>query len=135
VTASEADAAEVLARFVRGQQEMDLDLVVSCWHDDVEVEHPLRPDRSWKGADTFRTVTARIWSQNPERHWRLVASAIDGNTIFLETVTEHADGSVTPLMGIMEVEDGKIRRGRMYTDRPTRDGFSMVDWVRDLNPE
>ena len=52
-------AADVLARFVRGQQEMDLDLVVSCWHDDVEVEHPLRPDRSWKGAETFREVTAR----------------------------------------------------------------------------
>jgi limonene-1,2-epoxide hydrolase len=56
-----------------------------------------------------------------------------GNTIFLETVTEHAEG-VTPLMGIMEVEDGKIRRGRMYTDNPIDDGASMTEWVGDLNP-
>jgi hypothetical protein len=116
VSADSREAEEVLARFVRGQHEMDLDMVTSCWHDDVVVEHPLRPDRSWRGAETFRQATARIWGQHPERHWTLVASAVVGNKIFLETITEHADGSATPLMGIMEVEDGKVRRGRMYTD-------------------
>ena len=127
------DAEAVLARFVKGQQEMDLDLLVSCWHEDCEVTHPLRPARSWRGAETFRQVTARIWANKPDRHWSLVASAVVGDTIFLETVTEHAEG-VTPLMGIMEVEDGKIRRGRMYTDNPINDGASMTEWVSDLNP-
>ena len=35
----------------------------------------------------------------------------------------------------VEVEDGKIRRGRVYTDVPAHDGVDMDDFVRRLNPD
>jgi hypothetical protein len=41
-----------------------------------------------------------------------------------------ADGTLVPCMNIFEVEDGKIRRGRVYTDRPTRDGMSIDAFAR-----
>jgi hypothetical protein len=51
----------------------------------------------------------------------------------METLTHHADGSKVPAIGIYELEDGKIRRARAYTDRPTQDGLSMERWVHNMN--
>jgi hypothetical protein len=62
-----------------------------------------------------------------------VSSAVVGNVIYLETVTYHADGSVIPCFSILEVEDGQIRRARIYTDRPAHDGLTMDGWVEEMN--
>jgi hypothetical protein len=48
-------------------------------------------------------------------------------------LTYHADGSIVPCVSVLEVEDGKIRRARVYTDHPMRDGLSMDGWVHDMN--
>jgi hypothetical protein len=40
---------------------------------------------------------------------------------------------MVPCVTIMEVEDGKIRRARVYTDRPVADGLSMDGWVHEMN--
>jgi hypothetical protein len=40
-----------------------------------------------------------------------------------------------PALGLLlEFGDGKIRRGRVYTDRPTHDGFCGVRFAHDINP-
>jgi ketosteroid isomerase-like protein len=127
------DASAVLQRWVKAMEEKDLDALVSCWHPDVVVVHPLRPDRSWHGSDTFRRVQARIWERNPTNRWEAVSSGVVGNRIFLESLVEHADGTMLPCVSILEVEDGKIRRGRVYTDRPMHDGLSMDGWVHEMN--
>lgn len=127
------DANAVLQRYLKAQEDRDLDALVSCWHTDVEVVHPLRPDRSWRGSDTYRRQWARIWEGNPTSRFEVVSTAVVGNRIYLETSIEHADGTMVPNMNILEVEDGKIRRGRAYTDKPVRDGVDMDGFVRDLN--
>jgi ketosteroid isomerase-like protein len=129
------DAAAVLSRYLRSQSTKDLDGLVSCWHDDVEVVHPLRPDRSWQGIDTYRRAWARIWANNPESRFEVLSADVVGDRIYLEALVEHADGTMVPNMNILEVEGGKIRRARVYTDVPRRDGVSLDTFVEDLNPE
>jgi ketosteroid isomerase-like protein len=134
LTVSNDDANSVLRRYLRAQEEKDLDALASCWHADVEVTHPMRPDRSWRGRDTYRRAWARIWEVNPHSRFEVLSTAVVGNRIYLEALVEHADGAMIPNMNILEVEDGTIRRGRVYTDRPTRDGVSMDDFVDSLSP-
>jgi len=127
-------ARTVLRRYLKAQADKDLEALVSCWHPDVEVTHPMRPDLSWRGLDTYRQAWTRIWETNPHSRFEVVSTAVAGNRIYLEALVEHADGTMVPNMNVLEVENGKIRRGRVYTDRPTRDGVSMSAFVRDLNP-
>jgi len=128
------DAQAVLRRYLQAQADKDLDALVSCWHADVEVVHPLRPDRSWSGIDTYRRQWERIWESNPDHAFELVSATVDGNRIYLEALVEHADGTMVPNMNVLEVEDGRIRRGRVYTDTPVRDGVDMDRFVLDMNP-
>jgi ketosteroid isomerase-like protein len=115
----------VLRRYLRAQLTDDLEALVSCWHPDVEAVHPLRPDLSWRGIDTYRRNWERIRAGGPRGRWSPVCTAVAGNRIYLETVTEHHDGTVVPCVSILEVEDGLIRRARVYTDRQVRDGVSL----------
>jgi ketosteroid isomerase-like protein len=128
------EARAVLRRYLKAQEDRDLEALVSCWHPDVEVTHPMRPDLSWRGLETYRQAWARIWETNPHSRFEVVSTAVAGNRIYLEALVEHADGTLIPNMNVLEVENGKIRRGRVYTDRPTRDGVTMNVFVRDLNP-
>jgi limonene-1,2-epoxide hydrolase len=128
------DASAVLSRYLKAQEEKDLEALVSCWHPGVEAFHPLRPDRSWQGVDTYRRAWARIWDHNPQSRFEVVSSGVVGNRIYLEALVEHADGTMVPNMNVLEVEDGKIRRARVYTDIPQRDGINMDAFVQSLNP-
>jgi limonene-1,2-epoxide hydrolase len=128
-----ADATEVLSRLVTAQREQDVDALVSCWHSDADGIHMLRPDHSWHGMETYRRVMTCLFDASATSREDFVCSAVDGNRFFLETATHHADGSVVPCVAIFEVEDGKIRRARIYTDVPRRDGKSMDNWIHELN--
>src|SRR5262249_7660116 len=112
------DAATVLQIYLKAQQDKDLDALVSCWHPDVQAVHPMRPDRNWSGLDTYRRQWARIWDYRPDSKFEVVSTAVSGNVIYLEALTETADGTMVPHMNVLEVEDGKIRRARVYTDKP-----------------
>jgi hypothetical protein len=127
-----SDAEDVLRRYVQAKEDRDLEALVACWHPDIEAYHPLRPDRSWSGVETYRRTWAAILA-NPDPPFELVHADVAGNRIYSETVTRHADGTLVPCFSILEVEDGQIRRARVYTDRPTHDGRSMDAWVDELN--
>lgn len=129
------EAKAVLERYIKAQEEGDIEALVSCWHPEVEAVHPLRPDRSWQGRESYRRFWARQWSGSRRgRNTILIAEAV-GSRIFLEGVTEHEDGTLVPNMNIFEIEDGMIRRARVYTDVPRSDGVSMDAFVNSMNPE
>lgn len=131
---SDADAQAVLDRYLRAQQEKDLDALVSCWADDIEAVHPMRPDRSWRGIDTYRRAWSTIWANNPASRFEVVSADVVGDRIYLQALVEHGDGTMVPNMNILEVEDGRIRRATVYTDTPVRDGVDMDQFVDELNP-
>jgi limonene-1,2-epoxide hydrolase len=127
----DAEAAEAcLQRYIKAQEDFDLETLVSCWHPDVEIEHPLRPDRSWKGRETYRQVWSRQWKTGGHRN-EIISTAVVGNRVYLEAVVQHGDGTRVPNMNVFEIEDGMIRRGRVYTDVPTHDGVGITDFARD----
>jgi ketosteroid isomerase-like protein len=127
------DAADVLARYLSAQENKDLDALVACWDPEIEAIHPLRPDRSWSGIDTYRRAWARIWEANPDSRFEVVSAATVENRIYLEALVEHSDGVMVPNMNILEVENGRIHRARVYTDTPLRDGVDMDRFVENLN--
>jgi hypothetical protein len=128
------EASEVLQRYMNAKEDKDLDALVSCWHPDIEVVHPMRPDRNWQGLDTYRQIWGMIWERSPEGQYEVVTSDVIGNRIYLETVRESSDGTMIPCMNIFEVQDGKIRRARVYTDKPTRDGVSIDGFAHQVDP-
>lgn len=129
-----SEAEDVLQRYLKAQQDRDLDALVACWHPDIEVVHPMRPDRNWSGLDTYRRQWALIWERTPNSRFEVVSSAVVGNRIYLEALTEMSDGTMVPHMNILEVEDAKIRRGRVYTDKPRHDGVSIDGFAQEVNP-
>jgi ketosteroid isomerase-like protein len=128
------DAEAVLQRYLKAQEEKDLDALVACWHPDVEVVHPMRPDRNWRGLDTYRRQWALIWQRRPESRFEVVTADVIGDRICLEALTEVSDGTMIPHMNILEIEDGRIRRARVYTDKPTRDGMTIDGYAQAINP-
>jgi hypothetical protein len=129
-----SEAEDVLQRYLKAQEDGDLEALVACWHPDVEIVHPLRPDRSWSGRDTYRRGWERMWATNAGKN-ELVSAGVIGNTIYLEAVVEHGDGTRVPNMNVFEVEDGMIRRGRVYTDVPVHDGTKINEFSRALEPK
>jgi limonene-1,2-epoxide hydrolase len=127
------DAEAVLARYLKAQEDKDLDALVSCWHRDIEAVHPLRPDRSWHGQDTYRRQWTRIWENNQNNRFEVVSTAVVGNRVYLDALIGHSDGTMVPCMTVLDVEDGQFRRARVYTDVPVRDGISMDEFTIDLN--
>src|SRR5580658_5479751 len=75
------DAEPVLRRDLKAEEDKDLAALVSCWHHDVQVTHPMRPNLSWSGQDTYRRAWARIWEANPHSRFEVVSTAVDGNRI------------------------------------------------------
>jgi hypothetical protein len=130
-----SEAEDVLRKYLKAQEDKDLESLVSCWADDIEAFHPLRPDRSWRGIDTYRRAWTRIYETQPNGRFDVLSADVVGNRIYLDILMEHGDGTMIPCMNIMEVENGKIRRVRVYTDVPTSDGQSMDNFVDELNPD
>jgi len=128
------DASDVLQSYIRAKSARDLDALVSCWHPDVEVVHPMRPDRSWRGLTTYRQIWAKRWEGSGEARYDIISSDVVGDRIYLQTRAEMADGTVVPCMNIFEVEDGKIRRAWVYTDRVVRDGVDIDGFAREVHP-
>lgn len=132
--AGQSEAEALLARYLQAQADHDLDALVSCWHPDVEIVHPMRPDRNWSGLDTYRRQWALIWQRRPDSRFEVISADVIGNRVYLEALTEMSDGTMIPHMNVLEVKDGKIYRGRVYTDKPQRDGVSISGYADDINP-
>ena len=129
-----SEAETLLQRYLKAQADKDLDALVSCWHPEVQIVHPMRPDRNWSGLDTYRRTWKMIWELTPNSRFEVVSTAVSGNTVYLEALTEMSDGTMIPHMNVLEIKDGKIWRGRVYTDKPRRDGVDIDGYAHEVNP-
>ena len=127
------DLATFVERMVKAHEDRDLDALVDCWHPEVETEHLLCPDLSWHGTESYKRAMAGVW-KNPTGRWEAVSTGVVGNRVYFETLTTHADGSLSPCISIFEVEKGKIRRARVYTATQVRNGVDMDSYVAQRNP-
>jgi hypothetical protein len=125
------DADELFERYLAAQRAKDLDGLRVLWHDDSVGIHPLRPDRGWRGNDTNQRLWATMWESNPDARFEVVSSSVTPERVFLEARMELPDGTIVPSVTIFEIEDGKFRECRVYTDLPKRDGVPIDQFIAD----
>jgi ketosteroid isomerase-like protein len=132
--ASTPSAADVVRSLHRATAAHDLDGIVAHFAPDYVLEDPIRPDRSFRGADQVRRNWAGILAAMPglvldER--RLVA---DGPTVWTEIVIRghRPDGLEQVLRGVMifRVAGGVIESGTFYLAPLVRDGLDADAAVR-----
>jgi ketosteroid isomerase-like protein len=62
----------------------DLDVMVACFTADYESSFPAHPDRAFQGAKQVRTNWSQIFGGVPDITATLLASAVQGDTVWAE---------------------------------------------------
>lgn len=120
-------ASDVIRSLHRSVAAHDLEGIVAHFAPDYELEHPVRPDRSFRGADQVRRNWTHLLVSMSDlvlEERRLVA---DGSTVWTEIVVrgQLADGREQVLCGVMifRVEGRRIAAGTFYLEPVVRDGL------------
>ena len=94
---------QLLERLLRAANEHDLEALVACFAADYRNETPVYPARGFVGRERVRRNWEQIFTFVPNVTARLLAYAVDGDTIWSEW--EHsgtrADGSRHLMRGVM----------------------------------
>lgn len=123
------DTAALAEAYIDASKRKDLEAMASCWHEDCEGIHPLRPDRRWEGRDGFLRVWSRMWAENPAGGYEVVSLGVTPERFFLEARIQLPDGTVVPSVNVFEVDGARIRQVRVYGDVPRRDGVAIDDFI------
>ena len=115
--------------YLAASQAKDIEAMAACWHEDCEGIYPLRPNRGWRGIDSFRRVWTLMWEHNPSGRYEVVSTSWADDHFVIEARIELPGGTLVPGVNVFDVEDGKIRRVRVYADIPTPDGGSVEDFI------
>jgi len=131
--------AEVVRSLHRSVAAHDLDGIVAHFASDYALEDPVRPDRSFRGADQVRRNWSGLLAAMPDLaldERRLVA---DGTTVWAEIVIRghRADRAEAVLRGVMifVVAGEVIRSGTFYLAPVVHDGLDADAAVRSLTSE
>jgi limonene-1,2-epoxide hydrolase len=115
-TSPGSSPGDVVRSFIAAWNANDLERVLAHLHRDV-VYHNM-PMTPLHGIAAVRDYLGRIgrfdWID-----WKLLALAVDGNKVLTERVDDFRLRGIEvslPLMGIFEIEDGRIRAWRDYFD-------------------
>jgi ketosteroid isomerase-like protein len=114
----------------------DIETFVSLFADDYDSRQPVHPDRAFRGRDQVRVNWSAIFSGVPDFRAELVATAVEGDTVWGEWRWRgtHEDGTVLDMAGvlIMQVREGRITHARLYVEPVERGGEGIAAAVRDI---
>ncbi|HAL48036.1 MAG: limonene-1,2-epoxide hydrolase [SAR202 cluster bacterium] len=117
----ESPFPEQLVRdFCAAWSRLDIDELVEFFADDA-VYHNM-PGPPWTGKDAIRAGITSFISDWISTEWIISNLAVSGNLVFAERIdrTGFKGRKVDlPLVGVFEVQDGKIRHWRDYFDLAT----------------
>jgi ketosteroid isomerase-like protein len=110
--------------------------MLACFHDDYRSEQPLFPARTFQGIDQVRANWSALLEAIPDFHAKVLRSAVDGDTVFVEihwTGTK-ADGTSLDERGVIiaGVRGDRIAWGRLYADEVEREGADIDATVRRM---
>ena len=130
------DPRALLERLTAAQNAHDLEGMLACFHEDYRSEQPLFPARTFVGIDQVRANWSAVLEGIADFRARILRSAVDGETIFLEIhwTGSRADGTPLEERGvlIMGVRDDRIAWGRLYVDDVDKDGADIDTVVRRM---
>lgn len=127
---------EVLARLHRAMNDHDIEAFLACIGEHYRSEQPAHPDRAFLGREQVRENWTGIFQDVPDFRADLVASSIEGSTIWAEWDWRgtRADGSPLVERGVTlsGVHQGVIAWGRLYVEEAEQDGAGIREAVRRL---
>jgi SnoaL-like domain len=99
----------------------DLEAALSLYSDDASIESPLvrhllgTSEGIVQGKDALRTFIKKVFQTNPPQRKRFKQGFFtDGRVLTWEYPRRSPDGDQMDLAEVMEIEDGLIRRHRVY---------------------
>ena len=99
----------------------DLEASLSLYADDASIESPLvqhlmnTHDGIVRGRDDMRRFITRVFQTNPPQRKRFRKGFFtDGRVVMWEYPRQSPDGDQMELVEVMEIEDGLIKRHRVY---------------------
>jgi ketosteroid isomerase-like protein len=115
----------------------DIDAFVSLFAEDYDSEQPAHPDRAFQGREQVRANWSAVFAGVPDFRAELVASAVDGATVWSEWRWRgtQADGGRLEMAGVilMEVRDGRVARARLYVEPVQQDGEGIEAAVDEMS--
>jgi ketosteroid isomerase-like protein len=131
-----ADPRTLVERLTAAQNAHDLEGMLACFHEDYQSEQPLFPARTFQGIDQVRANWSALLEGIPDFHAETLRSAVDGDTVFVETRWTGTKADGTPLeergVLIMGIRDDRIAWGRLYVDEVDREGTDIDTVVRRM---
>jgi ketosteroid isomerase-like protein len=108
----------------------DLEGLLGCFHPDYQSEHPVHPDRNFRGIDQVRRNWSTLFAALPDFRAELIGEAVHGRTHWAEWrwLGTRSDGGRVDLRGVtlLGVEDGRFVWGRLYME-PVEESGSGID--------
>jgi ketosteroid isomerase-like protein len=111
---------DTVKRWIQAINEHDIEGIVTCFAEDYEDEAPARPGEVVRGRDQVRANFERLMAAMPDIRAELRGSVAQGDTVWMEWAMRgsRADGTRMEFVGVnvFEVRDGRLQRGRIYTE-------------------
>jgi hypothetical protein len=121
VATTQQDIDRVYQRWDEALGNKDLEASLSLYADDATIESPLvrhllgTSEGIVRGKDALRGFIAKVFQTNPPQRKRFKQGIFtDGRVLTWEYPRATPDGDQMDLVEVMEIEDGLIRRHRVY---------------------
>jgi ketosteroid isomerase-like protein len=130
------DPRVVLERLLAALNAHALEQMVGCFADDYRSEQPAHPARAFVGVEQVRKNWGALLEQIPDLRAELIASAVDGDTVWAEMRWTGTKTEATPLdergVTILGIRDDRIAWGRLYMEEVEANGAGIDETVDEM---
>jgi ketosteroid isomerase-like protein len=124
-----AQAPSIANRLAAATNAHDIEALVSCFAADYRNETPAHPTRGFRGAEQVRRNWTQLFAGVPDLTARVLATAIDGDTVWSEwEMSGHRrDGTVHRMRGVIifGVREDRAASARFYLEPVDESGDSV----------
>jgi ketosteroid isomerase-like protein len=131
-----ASSKEVLERLHQALNQHDLAGFLACFGPEYRSEQPAHPRRGFGGREQVEKNWTALFAGMPDFHAELVATAVEGETVWAEWRWSGTRAGEPPLdmsgVTLFGVRDGLIVCGRLYMEEVEAAGEDIDETVRRL---
>jgi ketosteroid isomerase-like protein len=131
-----ASPQEVGERLHQAMNQHDVEAFLACIDPDYQSEQPAHPNRGFGGREQVEKNWSALFEGIPDFRAELLATAIDGDTLWSEWHWTGTRANEAPLdmrgVTLFEVKNGRIVSGRLYMEEVEQGGADIDETVRRL---
>jgi ketosteroid isomerase-like protein len=131
-----ASPQEVGERLHQAMNQHDVEAFLACIDPDYQSEQPAHPNRGFGGREQVEKNWSALFEGIPDFRAELLATAIDGDTLWSEWHWTGTRANEAPLdmrgVTLFEVKNGRIVSGRLYMEEIEQGGADIDETVRRL---